>query len=76
MLARAANGGEAQEYLMGVTAANMLAMGKQILKRVAREREGEGEGMIKIEFHLFSTTLYLRRAELPSCVCRSHRLTN
>ena len=39
MLARAANGGEAQEYLMGVTAANMLAMGKQILKRVARERE-------------------------------------
>jgi hypothetical protein len=39
MLARAANGGEAQEHLMGVTAANMLAMGKQILKRVARERE-------------------------------------
>ena len=30
---------ESQEYLMGVTAANMLAMGKQILKRVARERE-------------------------------------
>ena len=25
---------EAQEYLMGVTAANMLAMGKQILQRV------------------------------------------
>ena len=39
MLARAANGGEAQEHLMGVTAANMLAMGKHILKRVARERE-------------------------------------
>ena len=30
---------EAQEYLMGVTAVNMLVMGKQILQRVARERE-------------------------------------